>query len=100
MAEPVLSEISTDVIRTALRETIEKKLKSKDYIISVSSASKIGENNFNGILHRVSFNKNGEDKQEKIILKTAPHTETRREQFNSRILFLQEIHMYNAVNIN
>lgn len=100
MADSDLSEISTDVIRTALRETIEKKLKSKDYKISLSSASKAGESNFVGIVHRVSFHKNGEDKQEKLILKAAPHTEARREQFNSRVLFLQEIYMYNEVNIN
>lgn len=98
MAESDLSEISTDVIRTELCETIEKKLKSKDYKISVSSASTAGESNFVGIVHRVSFNKNGENKQEKLILKAAPHTEARREQFNSRIFFLQEIYVYNVVS--
>lgn len=98
MAESDLSEIPTDVIRIALFETIEKKLKSKNYKISVSSASKAGESNFIGIVHRVTFNKTGENEREKLILKVAPQHIARRTQFNSRILFLQEIITYNEVN--
>lgn len=101
MSESDLSDIPTDAIRAALNETIEEKLKSKNYKITVSSASKAGESNFVGIVHRVSFNKEGDDKQEKLILKVAPQNETRREQFNSRPLFLQEIFVYDKVsNIN
>lgn len=98
MAESDLSEIPNGAIRATLCETIEKKLNSKNYKVSVSSASKAGESNFVGIVHRVSFSKNGEDKKEKLILKSAPQAETRRDQFNSRILFLQEIKVYNKVN--
>ncbi|XP_055296576.1 uncharacterized protein LOC129565584 [Sitodiplosis mosellana] len=97
MAESDLSDIPTDAIRAALHETIEKKLKSKNYKTVVSSASKAGESNFVGIVHRVSFNKNDEEKQEKLILKVAPQNETRRDQFNSRALFLQEINMYDKI---
>lgn len=97
MAKLDLSEIPTDVIRAALLETIEKKLKTKNYKIVVSSASTAGESNFIGIVHRVKFNKEGEDKQEKLILKIAPQNEARRNQFNSRPLFLQEINVYDKV---
>ena len=97
MADSDLSDIPSDAIRTALRETIEKKLKSKNYKISVSSASKAGESNFVGIVHRVTFSKDDEDKQEKLILKVAPQNEARREQFNSHALFLQEINVYDKV---
>lgn len=93
-----LSEIPNDVLRAALCETIEKKLGSKKYEINVSSASKEGESNFVGIVQRVSFLKEGENEPEKLILKTSPQTEVRRDQFNSRALFLQEIYMYNEVN--
>lgn len=98
MCESNLSEIPTALIRTTLCEIIEKRLKSKNYKIDVSSASTAGESNFIGIVHRVAFNKDGEDKQEKLILKVAPQNVARRTQFNSRPLFLQEIYMYDKVN--
>lgn len=97
MAESDLSEILNDVIRAALYETIETKLKSKNYKIDVSYASKTGESNFDGIIHRVSFNKEDENESEKIILKVAP--QVGRDQLNSRALFLQEIYVYNKVTI-
>lgn len=98
MADSDLSEIPTDVIRTALSETIEKKLKSKKYNIVINSASKAGESNFIGVVHRATFNKEHEDsKQEKLIVKVAPQNAARRNQFHSRPLFLQEIHVYNEV---
>lgn len=93
-----LSEIPTNVIRNALCETIEKRVKSKNYDAKVTSASKAGESNFVGIVHRVTFNKNDEKQQEKFILKVAPQNEARRAQFHSRDLFLQEICAYNEVN--
>ncbi|XP_055296577.1 uncharacterized protein LOC129565586 [Sitodiplosis mosellana] len=97
MAESDLTEIPTEVVRTALCETIETKLKSKNYKITITSASKAGESNFIGIVHRVTFNKEGEDKLEKLILKVAPLHLARRTQFNSRPLFLQEISTYNEI---
>lgn len=89
--------IPNNVIRAALCEIIETKLKSKNYKLAVSSASKIGEGNFVGIVNRVSFSKNGEN-EEKLILKVTPHNEIHRKQFNSRALFLHEIYVYNQVN--
>lgn len=92
------SEISSEVIRSALHETIERKLKSKDYQINVSLASKVGETNFIGIVHRVSFKKEDDEHTDKLIVKVAPQNAARRIQFHSRPLFLREMRMYNEVN--
>lgn len=100
MVESDLSEIPSEVIRAALVETIENKLKSKNCQINVSSASQAGANNFIGVVYRVSFNKEGEESSEhplKLILKVAPQNEARRSEFFSRPCFLREIHMYNEV---
>ncbi|XP_055296842.1 uncharacterized protein LOC129565714 [Sitodiplosis mosellana] len=95
MAESDLLEIPSNVIRAALRETIEKKIKSKNHKIFINSASQAGENNFSGILYRVSFNKDGEDKHEQLILKIAPHNAARRVFGLQEFVFLREIYMYN-----
>lgn len=92
-----MSEIPTDVICVALCEIIEKRLKSNDYNITVSSAATPGESNFVGIVHRVSCSKNVEDNHDSLILKVAPQNNARRMQFSSRLVFLREIFMYNEV---
>lgn len=101
MVEIDLSELPSDVIRSTLCETIESQLKSNKYKISISSASKAGENNFIGVVYRVSFNKDDEtiDKNSisKLILKVSPQSVARRNQFQSRKFFLREIYMYNEV---
>ncbi|XP_055296586.1 uncharacterized protein LOC129565593 [Sitodiplosis mosellana] len=92
------SEIPSEVIRLALHETIENQLKSKDYQINgIYNASKVGETNFVGIVHRVSFKKDGEKKHNELIVKVAPQNAARREIFNSRPFFLREMRMYNEV---
>lgn len=95
-----LSELPSEVIRLAVRETVEKILGSKNYTISVISASQSGDNNFIGIVYRVLFNKiddpNGTNPS-KLILKVAPQHIPRREQFFSRPCFLREIYMYEKV---
>lgn len=103
MSDSDLSEISSEVIRAALREKVEKKLKSKKYKIKITSASQAGANNFMGTVHRVTFNKESENENEKvpvhkIILKVAPTHLARREQFFSRPSFLREIFMYEKVS--
>ena len=101
MVELDLSELPSDVIRTALSETIESQLKSNKYKISITSASTAGENNFVGVVYRVAFSKDGEtDKNalSKLILKVAPQNLARRTQFMSRTCFLREIYMYNEVS--
>lgn len=52
MAESNLSEIPCELVREAISELIENKLKSKKFDIFVSSASKEGENNFCGVVYR------------------------------------------------
>ena len=103
MSNSDLSAITSEVIRSSLRETVEKKLKSKKYKISVSSASQAGANNFMGTVYRVSFNKEDGDESErntihKLIVKVAPVHLARREQFFSRPSFLREIYMYEKVS--
>lgn len=96
-----LSDIPGDVIRKALCETIENKLKSSKYKINISSASKAGENNFVGVVYRAAFSKDDENDKNKtsnLILKVAPQHPVRRKQFMSRTCFLREIYMYNKVN--
>ena len=99
-----MSEISSELIRETVEDFVENQLQSKGYTIDVSSASQSGENNFIGIVYRVTFAK--DDKTEngttnpvsKLILKVAPQNLARREQFISRPCFLREIYMYNEVN--
>ena len=82
------------MVRVWLDEKIE---------ITVSSASKGGENNFCGIIYRVSFNgedktSDGNDKNFSLIVKLAPQNMGRRIQFHSREMFLQEIFIYREVS--
>lgn len=64
MAQTDLSEITSEIIRKALFETIENKLNSKNYQIDLSFASKAGENNFIGIIYRVAFYEKEESSKE------------------------------------
>lgn len=103
MANSDLSEFSSELIRKAVRETIENKLKSNDYTLTVRSASQAGDNNFIGIVYRVAFRKaesaeNEKDSTTKIILKVAPENVARRAQFFSRPSFIREIYMYEEVS--
>lgn len=65
MAETETCEIPSELIRLALRETVEKKLNSKKCKIDISSASKAGANNFVGIVYRASFCKEDENENER-----------------------------------
>ena len=100
MVQLDLSEIPSDVIRSALYETIENKVKSKNYQINMTSASKVGETNFIANVYRVSFKKDDDKEYDKLILKVAPSNPARRIQFCSRAYFLREIRMYNEVNFS
>lgn len=103
MVESNLSEISSESVRSILNETIEKRLKTKNFEINVNAATKQGDN-FIGIVQRVTFNKiadskdqNGDNHKSLLILKTAPTNLARREGFFSRPCFLREIYLYNEV---
>lgn len=104
MLEGDLSELTSQVIRSALCETVEQKLKTKNYRIKISSASKSGTNNFMGTVYRASYRKkddidNEQNPEHKMIIKVAPQQSTRREQFTARLTFLQEIYMYGTVSV-
>lgn len=99
-----LSEIPSELVRSAVIDTIENQLQFKNYRINVSSASKAGENNFIGIIHRVSITEMIEDKAKKpanknLIVKSAPQNLLRRSQFVARPAFEREIYMYEKVNV-
>lgn len=98
-----LSEIPSDSIRTELCKIIENHLKTKDYKVSVSSASQVGENNFLGIVYRVAFSKKSfffkNGSTTKIIFKIGPQNPARRAAFFTRVAFMREIYMYNEVSI-
>lgn len=64
MAESEACEISSELIRTALRETVEKKLNSKKCKIDISSASQAGAANFIGIVYRAKFRREDENESE------------------------------------
>lgn len=100
MVETNLSDISSEGIRLLLKKTIEKQLNSTDYNIKLSLASQAGDNNFIGIVYRVSFNEGNEIEKipSKLILKVAPENVARRTQFFSRPCFLREIYMYEKVS--
>lgn len=100
MAKSDLSEIRSEAIRNAIFEIIEKRLKSKNFKITLCSASEEGESNFCGIIYRVLFNEVNDENDSKssLILKLAPQNVSRRIQFHSRKMFSQEIYMYTEVN--
>lgn len=101
MMESNLSELPSEEIRSAVRSTVEQILGTKNYTISLTSASQSGDNNFIGIVYRVLFNKVTDENENKIpsklILKVAPQNISRRMQFVSRPCFLREIYMYETV---
>lgn len=104
MVECALSDLPSDIIRSALHEAVENVLNSTKYSISISSASKAGENNFMGEVFRASFHEDDESEDRKrtihkLIFKISPQLDSRRTQFNSRPLFLREIFMYDKVSI-
>ena len=80
------SDSLSDIVRSAVIETIDEQLKSKQYQIDVKSATKKGDYNFTGIIYRISFeheneSENGESTAtSSLIFKVAPQNESRRIQ--------------------
>lgn len=104
MADLPLSDIPSEIVRSVLLQTIEEQLQSKDFQFHVSSASKAGENNFIGVIYRVSCSRNNnsdsdENSAKNIILKVAPQNLLRRSQFVVRPAFTREIYFYEKVII-
>lgn len=100
MAEFKTIKISSEVIRLAIHEIVEKRLKSKNNQILVDLASKSGSNNFIGILYRAKFSSINDEvnTMHTLIVKVAPQQSGRRERFQIRPLFLREIFMYKKVS--
>lgn len=98
-----LSALSSEQIKTALNETIEKQLGTSEFETDVQLAGEKGDN-FIGIVYRVTCRKtsseSGNDEKSpalKFILKVAPQNIERRESFKSRQAFLREIRVFNVV---
>lgn len=105
MVESDFSDISSELIRTTVTEVVQNQLNSNQYKINIKSASQSGENNFIGIVYRVTFHKDDGTESEtnavsQLILKVAPQNLARREQFISRPCFVREIYMYNEVRLH
>lgn len=99
MSEFDLSTIPSDVVKSVLIETIENKLKTKNFKIKLNPASKLGDN-YIGIVHQVQYTeKNDENQRSSMILKIAPTNLARREHFFVRPYFLREIYIYDKVSI-
>lgn len=99
MTDSVLAEIPSELIRTAVLETIENQLNSRDFDIELTSASKCGENNFIGVIYRISFSRKIEENSKTyLIVKVAPQNLLRRSQFVVRPAFEREIYSYEKVN--
>lgn len=102
MFKTELTDISSELIRSVLHETIENELESKNFLTKISSASKSGSSNFIGIVYRVVFKKveesKNDDDESSLILKVSPQNEARRSQFQTRECFLREIFIYDQVN--
>lgn len=99
MSDQNAAVLSNELIRTAVNETIERYLKTTKYETIVESASKKGDN-FIGIVYRVTCRQSSNDQKSadlKLILKTAPQHEQRREAFFSRPCFEREIYLFNVV---
>lgn len=98
MTESALAEILSEYVRAAVIEIIKNQLKTNDFAIETSSASKAGENNFIGIIYRVSCSKQNEKtRTTNLIVKVAPQNALRRSQFVVRPAFIREIYSYEKV---
>ncbi|XP_055302585.1 uncharacterized protein LOC129568559 [Sitodiplosis mosellana] len=94
MTDSALTEIPSEYVRTAAIETLKNELNSDDFSIKVTSASKAGEDNFIGIIYRVSCSKQNEKSPTNFIIKVAPQNLLRRSQFVVRPAFVREIYSY------
>lgn len=92
------TEISSDLIKSALNDLVEEKLKTKEFEIKVDAGSKEGDN-FIGVVYRVTYwRKAKPNEQSRLILKVSPQSQARRERFFSRPSFLREMFLYGEVS--
>lgn len=91
-------------IQSRLWETIERILNSNNNKMNVSLATKFGENNFIGIIYRISLvdetmNMNDQKSTYNLIAKIAPYDLEHRNIWCPRPCFIREIYMYDEVII-
>lgn len=96
MSNIELSDISSELVRSALRETIETLTNSTNDRVKI--VSKIITDNGAAIVCRISFTTTHEDNNStsssSLILKVTPQNSTRRMLMSTRASFLREIFMY------
>lgn len=99
MAAIELFEIESELVRSALRETIKTLAKWENDQVEITSISKIVSNNVSGIVFRVSFASKSEttSSTSSLILKAAPQNSARRTLMLSREMALREIFIHNEV---
>lgn len=96
------SHFSSEIILSHVRQTIGKILNSKNYKLNVSLVTEIGEDNFIGVIYRISFGlldetKNGQKLTHNLIAKIAPCDLEYRNIWCPRPCFMREIYMYDEV---
>lgn len=99
------ADLPSEIVMSVLRENIERILHTKTYKFDVGLLAQLGENNFIGLIYRVSFTALDNNKQVKgsihnLIVKVGPQNIEYRDAWFVRPCFLREIYMYREVNFN
>lgn len=101
MSNIELFEISSELVQSALRETIKTLTKSTIDQIKITTISSINSDNPSCNIYRISFSTNGESKtstsSSSLILKVTAQNLTRRFLSHARPCFLREIFIYDEV---
>lgn len=94
------TEITSDLIKSALNEYLEKELETADFGMKIDPGSREGEN-FIGVIYRITYWRNGQPNvKSQLIVKVSPQNQARREQFFSRPSFLREMYLYGKVKFH
>lgn len=99
MSNIELSEIPSELVRTALHETIKNLTNSVNDQIKIRSISEIVAYNASGNIYRISFTTKDEsnDSTSSLILKVTPQNLARRILLYTRPCFLREIFIHDEV---
>lgn len=99
MSNIELSEIPSELVRSALHETIQSLTNSANDRIEITSISEIVAYNASAIIYRVSFTTKDESSSptSSLILKVSPQNLTRRALLYSRPCFLRDIFIHDEV---
>lgn len=96
-----LYAIPSELVRSAVHETIQTLTNSKDDQIKITSISEIVAYNASGNVYRVSFTTNGDanSSPSSLILKVSPQNMARRSLLYTRPCFLREMFIHDEVRI-